>query len=49
MCRTKVPEEGVVITKEDSVWTGFKLKSLSFLKRETEELDKEQVNIEDEN
>ncbi len=49
MCRTKVPEEGVVITKEDSVWTGFKLKSLAFLKRETEELDKEQVNIEDEN
>jgi hypothetical protein len=48
MCANKVPEEGVVLVKESDFFKGFKLKSLKFLARESEELDKGETNIEDE-
>lgn len=47
MCSNKVPEEGVVIAKEGDFFKGFKLKSLKFLARESEELDSGETNIED--
>lgn len=46
-CKNKVPEEGVVVRKEGLVIESYKLKSFAFLKRETEELDKCEENIED--
>lgn len=48
MCSNKLPEEGVVLRREDSdVFEAFKLKSISFLERETKELDSGEENIED--
>lgn len=47
ICRNKVPEEGIVIIPEKEDWNGFKLKSLRFLEKETQELNCEQSNIED--
>lgn len=47
-CRNKVPREGVVLVKEGGIYEPYKLKSQEFLLRESAELDKEQVNIEDE-
>ena len=50
---SKIPFEGIVIKKEESPFNGgndiWKLKSFLFLKRESEELDKGEENIEDEN
>jgi tRNA-binding EMAP/Myf-like protein len=48
MCRNKVPEEGIVLTKDGLTFEAFKLKSMKFLEEETKLLDKEQTNIEDE-
>ena len=48
MCSNKVPEEGVVVRKEGEAFEAYKLKSEKFLSRETAELDKGTVNIEDE-
>ena len=48
LCKNKVPEEGVVIIKESDSFEAFKLKSFKFLKRESDELDSGEVNIEDE-
>ena len=42
MCKNQVPEEGVVIRKEGSKFEAFKLKSLRFLKKETDDLDKQE-------
>jgi hypothetical protein len=47
MCKNKVPEEGICLVKNDEYFSAFKLKSFRFLQRETEELDKGEVNIED--
>ena len=47
MCKNKVPEEGVVIVKEQEIFEPFKLKSFAFLERETKELDKGQENIDE--
>lgn len=50
MCSKKVPEEGVVIRKENAdFFEAYKLKSIKFLERESKELDSEQENIEDSN
>lgn len=46
MCKNVVPEEGVVISKEADFFEGYKLKSFKFLKRETDEADKGEVDIE---
>jgi hypothetical protein len=48
-CRNKVAREGIVIVKENVTYEPYKQKSQTFLLNETVELDKEQVNIEDEN
>lgn len=40
MCKNTVPEEGVVIRKEGEYFEAFKLKSLRFLAKETDDLDK---------
>lgn len=48
LCVNKVPEEGVVLIKNNNHnFEAYKLKSFSFLKRETAELDAGIVNIED--
>ena len=47
MCKKKLPEEGIVLIKEGSFFEAYKLKSICFLERETLELDRGQVNIED--
>lgn len=46
-CINKVPHEGIVIKKEDSVSRAWKLKTFAFLNKEGKELDKGVVNIED--
>lgn len=48
MCVNKVPEEGVVIRRE-SLFSceSYKLKSFAFLEKESKDLDKGLVNIED--
>lgn len=49
MCTNKVPCEGIVIHKDNfRQFLAWKLKSYSFLERETKELDSENINIEDE-
>lgn len=49
MCKTKVPEEGVVIIQNDSnTFRPFKLKSFAFQERETKQLDSGESNLEDE-
>lgn len=47
MCSNKLPEEGVVLRKESVLFEAYKLKSDSFLERETKGLDSGEVNIED--
>jgi tRNA-binding EMAP/Myf-like protein len=47
MCKNIVPCEGIVLTKENDVFEGFKLKSLAFYERETKALDEGETNIED--
>ena len=47
LCKSNVPEEGIVVTKESDFFEAYKLKSFAFLERETKELDSGEVNIED--
>lgn len=48
MCNNKVPEEGIVLRKEKLFgFEAYKLKSFRFLEFETKQLDKGEVNIED--
>jgi hypothetical protein len=48
ICKNKVPFEGIVIRKLDTLdFEAYKLKSFRFLQRETEEIDEGQENIED--
>lgn len=46
-CANKVPHEGIVIKKEGSWSSAFKLKSWNFLNRESKDLEKGETNIED--
>ena len=46
-CRNKVPHEGIVIKKEGSWSSAFKLKCWAFLNKEAKELDNGETNIED--
>ena len=49
-CKNKLPAEGIVLRKDGlSTFSAYKLKSRNFLKYETDELDKGEVNIEDQN
>lgn len=45
----KVPSEGICVRKETGQIEWFKLKSKAFLLRETAQLDKEELSIEDQN
>ena len=50
MCMNKVPEEGIVVRKEDLFnCESYKLKSFRFLQLETKQLDKGESDIESEN
>ena len=46
-CTNKVPAEGIVLRIEGLKAEALKLKAFAFLERETKELDKGEVNIED--
>ena len=46
-CKHKVPHEGIVIKKEGSWSSAFKLKCWAFLNKEAKELDNGETNIED--
>ena len=46
-CNNKVPHEGIVIKKEGSWSSAFKLKCWVFLNKESKDLDKGETNIED--
>jgi hypothetical protein len=49
MCKNKVPEEGIVVIENDgNNFRALKLKSFSFLERETKLLDNGETNLEDE-
>lgn len=48
MCKNKVPEEGIVLRKESLFnCESYKLKSFRFLESESRQLDKGELNIED--
>lgn len=47
LCKKKVPAEGIVLRVEGMNPEAFKFKSFAFLQRESKQLDKETVNIED--
>jgi hypothetical protein len=48
MCKNSVPEEGIVIRKESLFnCESYKLKSFAFLEKESKDLDKGEINIED--
>lgn len=48
MCVNKVPEEGIIVRKESSEhYEAYKLKSKRFLLKESEEQEKEVLNLED--
>lgn len=49
MCINKVIEEGVVVRVEGNDFEAYKAKSNAFYERETAQLDKGELNIEDEN
>ena len=49
ICKNKVPEEGVVVRIEGNDFEAYKAKSERFYARETAQLDKGELNIEDEN
>lgn len=46
LCNNKVPEEGIVLRREVSDISVYKLKSVNFLERESKALDKETIDIE---
>lgn len=48
MCNNSVPEEGIVVRKESLFnCESYKLKSFAFLEKESKDLDKGEINIED--
>lgn len=48
MCKNSVPEEGIVVRKESLFnCESYKLKSFAFLEKESKDLDKGEINIED--
>ena len=49
MCSTPQPEEGVVVRIEGNDFEAYKAKSERFYQKETAQLDKGELNIEDEN
>jgi len=51
MCNNKVPEEGIVVRRESSMFSfdAWKLKSWKFLERETKQLDQGVADMESEN
>jgi len=50
MCTKKVPEEGIVLVKENLFnYEAYKLKSFKFLEYEEKELEAENINLEDDN
>lgn len=49
ICKNKLPEEGVVIRIEELSFEAYKQKSNRFYELETKQLDKGEINIEDEN
>lgn len=46
LCNNKVPEEGIVLRREVSDISVYKLKSVNFLERESKALDKGTIDIE---
>ena len=46
-CSNNVPQEGIVIKKEDGIAHAWKLKTFAFMNREQKELDKGIENVED--
>ena len=48
-CNNKVPQEGVVIKKEDGIAHAWKLKTFAFLNGEQKALDAGESNVEDDN
>lgn len=47
MCKNDVPAEGIVVRIEEGLeFNAYKLKSFSFLERETKQLDAEEIDIE---
>lgn len=46
-CTNNVPQEGIVIKKEDGIAHAWKLKTFAFMNREQKELDKGVENVED--
>ena len=50
LCINTVPEEGIVISRETSLWEreNWKLKNFKFLKKESDDLDKGEIDIESE-
>ena len=48
MCTNKVPQEGVVLRIEKNKFEAYKIKSVSFLERESSLLDKGEIDIESE-
>ena len=50
MCVNKVPEEGIVIRKNNIfTYEAYKLKSFRFLEAESKQLDTGEANLEDTN
>ncbi len=47
ICENKLPEEGVVVRKDDKTFSAYKLKSIRFLEHETIELDSETAEVPD--
>ena len=50
LCANKVPEEGIVISRETSLWEkeNWKLKNWAFLDKETRDLDRGEIDLETE-
>ena len=48
-CKNKVPNEGIVLRIDELGSRALKLKSFAFLQKETKELDKGNVDMEEEN
>lgn len=49
ICKSKVPEEGVVVRVEGTELKAFKQKSVRFYEMETKQIDKGNIDIETEN
>ena len=49
VCKNKVPNEGIVLRVDELGSRALKLKSFAFLQKETKDLDKGNVDMEEEN